>query len=301
VIVVTRAVLPSWEWISNVRAQKWIACLPPDDPLCRERDRLANTLAGFSWVTPEGQAVALGCGLRLLLARGYQSLDQITEQDLTTVPSWSHGTDTLDAALCSMGVFNRTAQRGPTRRLRRGRHSVADLVAMAKIPEHFRTVTALYLETYATRITPVYATQRCKATALGYFWRFIAGRYPKVASSADVLPAHARAYVPYAIAQARDGQPKDDRGETSVRIMAHSRLVHVRSFFADICTWASEPGSPFAALAPRTIPLTRHDLVGVGFDRARQQVEKRMVARVLDFGARDAEHPGIRIPEMVRG
>ena len=142
-----------------------------------------------------------------------------------------------------MGVFTRTAQRGP-RRLRRGRHSVADLVAMAKIPERFRAATALYLETYATRITPLYASQRCKASALGYFWRFMSDRYPEVASSADVLPAHARAYVPYVIAQAREGQPQDDRGETSVRTMAHSRLVHLRTYFADICTWASEPGSP---------------------------------------------------------
>ena len=291
VIVVTRVVLPSWEWINNISAQKWIACLPPDDPLCRERDRLANALAGFSWVTPGGQGVALGCGLRLLLARGYRSLAQITEHDLTTIPTWSPGTDTLDAALCSMGVFTRTAQRGPTRRLRRGRHSVADLVAMAKIPERFRAATTLYLETYATRITPLYASQRCKASALGYFWRFMSDRYPEVASSADVLPAHARAYVPYVIAQAREGQPQDDRGETSVRTMAHSRLVHLRTYFADICTWASEPGSPFAALAPRTIPLTRHDLVGVGFDRARKQVQKRMVATVLDL---EREMPNIR-------
>src|ERR1035438_1561168 len=57
-----------------------------------------------SWVTPGGQGVALGCGLRLLLARGYRSLAQITEHDLTTIPTWSPGTDTLDAALCSMGV-----------------------------------------------------------------------------------------------------------------------------------------------------------------------------------------------------
>jgi len=291
VMVVTRVVLPSWEWISKISAQKWIACLPPDDPLCRERDRLANALARFSWVTPEGQGVALGCGLRMLLARGYHSLAQITEQDLTTIPTWSPGTDTLDAALCSMGVFPRTAQRGPTRRLRRGRHSIADFVAMAKIPERFRAVTALYLETYATRITPLYASQRCKATALGYFWRFISDRYPGVASSADVLPVHARAYVPYAIAQARDGRPQDDGRETNVRTMAHSRLVHVRTFFADICTWASEPDSPFAVLAPRTIPLTRHDLVGVGFDRARQQVQKRMVATVLDL---ERKMPNIR-------
>src|SRR5213079_482000 len=41
----------------------------------------------------------------------------------------------------------------------------------------------------------------------------------------------------------------------------------------------------------RTIPLTRYDLVGVGFDRARKQVQKRMVATVLDL---EREMPNIR-------
>jgi len=291
VIVTSRVVLPSWEWISNLRVQQWIACLPAGDPLLEERDRLARALAQFSWITPEGREVAINCGVRILLARGYCSLTQITEQDLTTIPSWSHGTDTLDAALCSMGVFARTPQRGPTRRLRRGRHAIADLVAMADIPECFQAVTILYLESYTARISDVYATQRQKVTALGHFWRFLSEQHPEVASSADVLPAHARAYVPFAIEQARGGRQDGDREETSVRTMAHTRLVHVRAFFADICTWGSEPGSPFAVLAPRTIPLTRYDLVGVGFDRARKQVQKRMVATVFEL---EREMPNIR-------
>ena len=58
----------------------------------------------------------------------------------------------------------------------------------------------------------------------------------------------------------------------------------------DVCTWASEPGSPFAVLA-LTIPLTRYDLVGVGFDKARKQVQKRLVATVLDL---EREMPNIR-------
>jgi integrase len=50
-------------------------------------------------------------------------------------------------------------------------------------------------------------------------------------------------------------------------------------------------GSPFAVLAPRTIPLTRYDPVGVGFDKARKQVQKRLVATVLDL---EREMPNIR-------
>ena len=139
---------------------------------------------------------ATSCGVRILLARGYRSLTQITEQDLKTIPPRSHRHRHLDAALCTMGVFARTPQRGPTRRLRRGRHAIADLVSMADIPERFRSVTVLYLETYTARISDLYATQRQKVTALGHFWRFLSQRYPEIASSADVLPSHARVLCP---------------------------------------------------------------------------------------------------------
>jgi integrase len=106
-----------------------------------------------------------------------------------------------------------------------------------------------------------------------------------------VLPAHARAYIPFAIERARERRREGDSEETNVRTIVHTRLVHVRAFFSDICTWASEPGSPFEVLAPRTIPLTRYDLVGVGFDKARKQVQKRLVATVLDL---EREMPNIR-------
>ncbi len=290
VIVVSRAVLPSWEWISNIRVQLWISCLPVGDPLVAERDRLAEVLEQSSWMTPEGRGVAISCAVRILLTRGYHSLAEITEDDLTAIPSWSHGSDTLDVALCSMGVFARTPQRGATRRLRQGRRTIAEIVATSNIPERFQEVTILYLETYTARISDLYASQRQKATALGHFWRFLSERYPNVNTSADVLPAHARAYVPFAIEQVCGGHHGDSNRGGS-RVTAHTRLVHVRAFFTDICTWASEPDSPFAALAPRAIPLTRYDLAGMGFDKERKQVQKRMVATVLDL---EREMPNIR-------
>jgi hypothetical protein len=61
----------------------------------------------------------------------------------------------------------------------------------------------------------------------------------------------------------------EDRGT------AHQWLINVRCFFADICTWALEDGSPFAGLAPPAVPLERHDLVGVGFEKARRRQQKR--------------------------
>jgi len=37
-------------------------------------------------------------------------------------------------------------------------------------------------------------------------------------------------------------------------------LTNIRCFFADVCTWGAEPGSPFEQHAPAAVPLERHDL-----------------------------------------
>jgi hypothetical protein len=66
-------------------------------------------------------------------------------------------------------------------------------VARSDIPDRFRAVTILYLETYATRISDVYATTRHKVLALGHFWRFLDQQYPEIEHCADILPVHARA------------------------------------------------------------------------------------------------------------
>ena len=291
VVVMARLVLPSWGWVARVHLPRWIARLPAGDPILDQRDRLARVVGPISWAGPIAQHRAITNGLRLLLVHGYASLTEITEDDLAAIPPQSLGTDVLDAALCSLGVFARTPQRGPTRRHRHGRHSIADLVALADIPEHFRAVTGLYVEVYSTRISDLYTTQRQKVNALGHFWRFVALRHPEIASSAEVLPIHARAYIPYAIERARELGRGGEQHEATARITAHAWLLNVRTFFADICNWATEPDSPFAPLAPRTVPLTRHDLRGMGFDKARQQHMKRMTATVLDL---EREMPNIR-------
>jgi integrase len=190
-----------------------------------------------------------------------------------------------------LGVFARTPQRGPTRRNRRGRHTIAGLVGLADIPEQFRVVTELYVETYSVRISDLYGTQRQKVSALGLFWRFVATRFPDIRCSAEVLPIHARGFISYAIERAREVSRVGEHNGSAARITAHGWLVNVRTFFADICDWATETDSPFAPHAPRTVPLTRHDLRGVGFDKARQQHLKRMTATVFDL---EREMPNIR-------
>ena len=72
---------------------------------------------------------------------------------------------------------------------------------------------------------------------------------------------------------------------------AHGWLSTVRVFFTDLCSWATEPGSPLAGHAPPAIPLTHHDLRGVGFEKVRRRVKARMTATVLDL---EREIPNIR-------
>ena len=117
--------------------------------------------------------LAVCSGLRLLLARGYESLHHIKDDDLKLLSArWSKGTDALDAALCSLGVFSRTPKRRSARHGRRQRMTASELVENAGVPERFRQVVILYLETYEARVSDVYRTLRHKAIALAHFWRF---------------------------------------------------------------------------------------------------------------------------------
>ena len=122
---------------------------------------------------------------------------------------------------------------------------------MAGVPEPFVEVVGLYLETYARRLSDSYTTLRAKANALGHFFRYLRDAHPDVTScSPRSLPHQARGFV----AAGRSSGPAPcsaaPRKGTEDRPTAHHWLVDVRTFFADICTWATEPDSPFAAHAP---------------------------------------------------
>jgi hypothetical protein len=86
----------------------------------------------------------------------------------------------------------------------------------------FKALTLLYLDTYATRVSHVYVTLRHKLIALGHFWRFLAEQYPEITTSADVAPAHGRAYIPYAIARARECQRGEDTGAEAALSLARN-------------------------------------------------------------------------------
>jgi integrase len=288
--VMARLVTPTWEWTGGVYLMNWIQRLPETESLFQQYQQLVQATDKVAWAKQNGRHKAVRTALRLILTRGYNHLTEITDADLKGVPATGKGVDVLDVALCSLCVFDRTPQKGTTRKSRRSQWSIPELVDISDVPERFRDVTILYLETYRTRISDVYVTRRQKVIALAHFWRFIAERYPVVLSSADVLPAQARAYIPFAIERAREvrrGRAEDD----STRITAHSRLVDVRTFFSDVCTWGTEPDSPFTALAPRTVPLTRHDLVNIGFEKARKQQAARTTSTVLEL---EREMPNLR-------
>jgi hypothetical protein len=102
-------VIPSIEWLSDVRVNQWIVRLAEDHPLRQQHNILLGATAPITWTSAFGRHLAVSNGLRILLARGYDSLHQIQDDDLTLLESrFSKGSDALDAALCSLGVSSQT-------------------------------------------------------------------------------------------------------------------------------------------------------------------------------------------------
>jgi integrase len=291
VIVPARVVVPTMEWLSDVRVNQWIMRFPVKDPLVQQHNLLLRAASGIRWASAHSQHLAVCSGLRLLLTHGYEGLHQIQDEDLKALSlRYSKGMDVLDAALCSLGVFSRSPKHGSTRHSRRRLLTIPELIDVTRTPRHFRDVTILYLETYSARVSDRYRTRRGKSVAIAHFWRFLEEKHPEVKTSAQVLPLHLREYIPHAMAHALAVQRGASAGE-EVRATAHSWLTEIRTFFSDICAWATEPDSPFRRFAPRTIPLTRHALLGLGFEKARERTRARITAKVLDL---EREMPSIR-------
>lgn len=290
-LISARMIVPSLEMLSDLRVNQWIACLPEDHQIAQQHALLLQATDSITWTSARSRQLAVSNGLRILLIRGYDSIHQIKDDDLKLFSDrWSKGTDALDAALCSLGVFSRTPKRGSARHSRKRRMTAAELVENAGVPARFRQVMTLYLETYEARVSDVYRTLRHKAIALTHFWRFIRDHHPDIKRCSQILPRHVRDYIPYAIQRACAVQRGPGAGD-EVRPTAHSWLVELRVFFSDLCAWATEHDSPFRRFAPRTIPMTRHTLVGYGFEKARQRTRARLTATVLDL---EREMPKIR-------
>jgi integrase len=291
VLISARMIAPSLDMLSDLRVNQWIAHLPEDHPLAQQHTSLLQATNSITWTSAHSRQLAVSNGLRILLVRGYDNLHHIKDEDLKLLSvRWSKGTDALDAALCSLGVFSRTPKRGSARHGRRQRMKAPELVANAGVPDRFRQIMILYLETYEARVSDVYRTLRHKAIALAHFWRFIQDEHADLKSCSQILPRHVRDYIPHAIRRAREVQRGPGAGD-EVSPTAHSWLIDLRVFFSDICAWATEPNSPFKRFAPRTIPATRHTFRGYGFDKARERTRARITATVLDL---EREMPKIR-------
>jgi integrase len=291
VLISARMIAPSLDMLSDLRVNQWIAHLPKDHPLAQQHTLLLQATGSITWTSAHSRQLAVSNGLRILLVRGYDSLHHIKDGDLKLLAvRWSKGTDALDAALCSLGVFSRTPKRGSARHGRKQRMTAPELVENAGVPDRFRQVTILYLETYEARVSDVYRTLRHKVIALAHFWRFIRDEHPDVKRCSEILPRHVRDYIPHAIRRAREVQRGPGAGD-EVRPTAHSWLVELRVFFSDLCAWATEHDSPFKRFAPRTIPATRHTFLGYGFEKARERTRARITATVLDL---EREMPKIR-------
>jgi integrase len=291
VLISARMIAPSLNMLSDLRVNQWIAHLPEDHPLSQQHTSLLQATDSITWTSAHSRQLAVSNGLRILLVCGYNSLHDIKDDDLKLLAvRWSKGTDALDAALCSLGVFSRTPKRGSARHGRRQRMTAPELVENAGVPDRFRQIMILYLEAYEARVSDVYRTLRHKVIALAHFWRFIRDRHPDVKRCSQILPHHVRDYIPHAIGRAREVQRGPGAGD-EVRPTAHSWLVDLRVFFSDLCAWATEPDSPFKRFAPRTIPATRHTFLGYGFEKARERTRARITATVLDL---EREMPKIR-------
>jgi hypothetical protein len=68
-------------------------------------------------------------------------------------------------------------------------------------------------------------------------------------------------------------------------------LTNIRCFFADVCTWGAEPGSPFEQHAPAAVPLERHDLKNIGFEKIRRRAHAQAAEKVIDL---EREIPKLR-------
>ena len=132
------------------------------------------------------------------------------------------------------------------------RLTASELVEIARIPERFRQVVVLYLETYEARVSAVYRTLRHKSIALAHFWNYMAEKHPDVKHCSVIFPRHVRDYIPYAVARARSVQRGPGTGE-EVPGTAYSWLVELAAHSFP----TSAPGQPSPILLLPPLPPAR--------------------------------------------
>ncbi len=290
-LILGRFILPGWQPLHGLRMQQVIRRLPESDPLQQQYERLSEAVESLHWARyPIKRGLAVDRGMKLMLVNGYQVLEEIQEGDLfngTRSDPFGYmgvGSDILDGALCGLGIFERTPRRNSSRRLRTERLTLAELVAKYDLPEPFRLITQLYLETASVRLKWTHSHVRNMGRSIGAFWQYIHQGYPQIQHSTQILPRHGSAFIDYTL------QAATVVGE-DLSTGVYGNLLNVRTFFSDLCLWAAEPGSKFAAYAPPTSPFSRQDLSRPVFEKARKKAAERLKATIFDL---ERELPKIR-------
>jgi hypothetical protein len=110
-LLLTRAVRPHWALLQRLSMPRWLVESTSRIWLSRELRVVREALAELPWVTASQMRKAVIACARLMRVNGRSHVREIQEQDLLSVPKAKRaaaGVDTLDAALCAMGVFART-------------------------------------------------------------------------------------------------------------------------------------------------------------------------------------------------
>lgn len=86
-------------------------------------------------------------------------------------------------------------------------------------------------------------------------------------------------------------QRSTTRKGTEDRTTTYDWMVDVRTFFTDLCTWGTEPGSPLAQHMPVAIPLTTREIPNIRTYALRtwHEAAQRLAARHDDTAAIRAE------------
>ena len=95
-----RVVVPTMEWLSDVRVNQWIMRFPVKDPLVQQHNLLLKAAARIRWASAHSQHLAVCSGLRLLLTHGYEGVNQIQDEDLKNLSL--HYSKGMECARCSI-------------------------------------------------------------------------------------------------------------------------------------------------------------------------------------------------------
>ena len=184
-----------------------------------------------------------------MLARGYDRLERITAEDLIEA-DWGTAArvDTIDALLCHLGVFDRTAVRGWSK-TRRARHqpTVAELVSRKGIAERFAPLTVCYLEHARSRLGYTHGTIKARVQNIARFWWFIEETYPEIDEPAKLRPEHGRAFLQASIEHSRTvrrGPGADGREDDRLTVYATVGDVRVIFHPAASSAWAATTPNP---------------------------------------------------------